>query len=67
MPQAHLRLLRVRFSSPVYPGETLVTEAWKVIEDQNQIVLSFRTIVKERKVVVLNQCVARFVKDAAKL
>jgi len=66
-PGLHLRLLRVRFSSPVYPGETLVTEAWKVIEDGNQVVCAFRTSVKERKLVVLNQCVARFVKDSAKL
>lgn len=44
-----------------------MTEAWKVIEDANQVVVAFRTSVKERKIVVLNACVARFVKDAAKL
>lgn len=39
----------VRFSSPVYPGETIITDTWK---DGN--IVSFRSRVKERDVVVLN-------------
>jgi acyl dehydratase len=39
----------VRFSAPVYPGETLVTDIW----DESGF-LAFRTKVKERDVVVLN-------------
>ena len=44
-----LQSLRLRFSSPVYPGETLVTEVWR---DGN--VVSFRSRVAERDIVVLN-------------
>lgn len=46
---ARLRSLQLRFSAPVYPGETLVTEIWR--DDE---VASFRTRVAERDVVVLN-------------
>lgn len=44
-----LKSLKLRFSSPVYPGETLVTDVWR---DGNAV--SFRTRVAERDVVVLN-------------
>lgn len=44
-----LRSLKLRFSSPVYPGETLVTDLWR---DGAEV--SFRTRVAERDVVVLN-------------
>lgn len=46
---ARLRSLKLRFSSPVYPGETLVTDVWR----DNEVV-GFRTRVVERDVVVLN-------------
>ncbi len=39
----------VRFSSPVYPGETQVLEAWR---DDN--VISFRVRIKERDVISIN-------------
>lgn len=44
-----LRSLGLRFTSPVYPGETLATEIWR---DGDEI--SFRTRAVERDVIVLN-------------
>ncbi|MFC6283528.1 MULTISPECIES: MaoC family dehydratase [Polaromonas] len=44
-----LRSLQLRFSSPVYPGETLLTDIWR----DGQTV-SFRARVAERDVLVLN-------------
>jgi len=46
---ARFKSIAVRFSSPVYPGETIRTEMWK---DGN--VVSFRARLVERDVVVLN-------------
>lgn len=46
---ARFKSLKLRFSSPVYPGETIRTEMWK---DGNHV--SFRAKVVERDVVVLN-------------
>ena len=54
---ARLSALSVRFSSPVFPGETIRTEMWR----KNDTVL-FRSRVLERDVVVLNNCVA-LIKD----
>ncbi|MBT7952843.1 MAG: 3-alpha,7-alpha,12-alpha-trihydroxy-5-beta-cholest-24-enoyl-CoA hydratase [Gammaproteobacteria bacterium] len=44
-----LKSFELRFTSPVYPGETICTEIWK-----DNDVVSFRSKVKERDVVVLN-------------
>ena len=41
--------MAVRFSSPVYPGETIRTEMWR-----DGAIVSFRARVVERDVVVLN-------------
>lgn len=51
---AALSHLQLRFSSPVYPGETIRTEMWR---DGNDI--SFRARVVERDIVVLNNGFAR--------
>jgi acyl dehydratase len=51
-----LRTLQVRFSAPVYPGETVRTEMWPEGER-----VSFRARVLERDVVVLNNGLARVV------
>jgi len=44
-----MKSLQLRFSSPVYPGETIRTEMWR-----DGGVVSFRSKVVERDVVVLN-------------
>jgi acyl dehydratase len=41
--------LQLRFSAPVYPGETIRTEMWRDGE-----VVSFRSLALERNVTVLN-------------
>jgi acyl dehydratase len=46
---ARLKSLKLRFSSPVYPGETIRTEIW-----QDSSVVSFRATAVERGAVVLN-------------
>lgn len=51
---ARLKEIRLRFSSPVYPGETIRTEIWR---DGDGV--SFRARVVERDLVVLNNGFAR--------
>jgi acyl dehydratase len=50
---ARLTALSVRFSAPVFPGETIRTEIW---QDRNSAgnVASFRARVMERDVVAIN-------------
>lgn len=51
---ARLTKMQVRFSSPVYPGETIVTEIW----NGDDGAVSFRARVAERDVVVINNGLA---------
>ena len=46
---ARFRSLKLRFSAPVYPGETIRTEMWR-----DGAIVSFRSRVVERDVVVLD-------------
>jgi acyl dehydratase len=46
---SRLKEMRLRFSAPVYPGETIRVEYW-----QDGDTLSFRALVVDRDVVVLN-------------
>ncbi len=46
---ARLKRLDVRFSAPVYPGETIRTEIWR-----DGKAISFRAFVVERDLLVIN-------------
>jgi acyl dehydratase len=50
---ARLASMAVRFSAPVFPGETIRTEIWRD-RDQTGAVVSFRARVKERDVIAIN-------------
>jgi acyl dehydratase len=51
-----LHRVDVRFTSPVYPGETLRTEIWR----QERGIAAFRVRVDERDLIVLNNGRAEF-------
>jgi acyl dehydratase len=44
-----LKSMQLRFSAPVFPGETISTEIWV-----DGSIVSFRSKVKERDLVVIN-------------
>ncbi|MEJ7930586.1 MaoC/PaaZ C-terminal domain-containing protein [Ramlibacter sp. AN1015] len=50
-----LRALQARLTAPVFPGETLVLESWRIGTDE----VAFRVRAKERDLVVLNNGRAR--------
>ncbi|MBN9424894.1 MAG: MaoC family dehydratase N-terminal domain-containing protein [Burkholderiales bacterium] len=52
---ARLRSIHARLTSPVYPGETLILECWRIAADE----VAFRARLKEREAVVLNNGRAR--------
>lgn len=54
---ARLKSIRLRFSAPVYPGETIRTEMWRDAgqhPEENRAIISFRSSVVGRAVTVLN-------------
>jgi acyl dehydratase len=53
---ARLRSMAVRFSAPVYPGETIRTEIWREAAGR----ASFRSRVAERDVAVLSNGLAQY-------
>lgn len=52
---SRMKHFEARFTAPVYPGETLLVHLWL-----EQASVSFRTLVAERDVVVLDHGLARF-------
>jgi len=53
---ARLRRMDLRFSAPVFPGETIRTEIWKDASGR----ASFRARVVERDLIVLNNGLAEY-------
>ena len=47
--QTKMKSFDVRFSAPVFPGETHIVEMWR-----DDDIVSFRTRIKERDIVAIN-------------
>lgn len=59
---ARMKAIKIRFSKPVFPGETLRTDMWLSAPDT----VVFTTKVVERNEEVLSQCFAKIVPKEAK-
>ncbi|OMJ17253.1 Peroxisomal hydratase-dehydrogenase-epimerase [Smittium culicis] len=57
-----LRSLKVRFSSPVYPGETIQTNMWIDKSNPNRVLFSAKVV--ERDITVISNAVAEFSEPA---
>eukprot|EP00472_Partenskyella_glossopodia_P009107 CAMPEP_0197531692 /NCGR_PEP_ID=MMETSP1318-20131121/36637_1 /TAXON_ID=552666 /ORGANISM="Partenskyella glossopodia, Strain RCC365" /LENGTH=314 /DNA_ID=CAMNT_0043087993 /DNA_START=63 /DNA_END=1007 /DNA_ORIENTATION=- len=53
---SRMKSVCVRFSSPVYPGETLETRMWQESSSSGDVKVIFETAVVERKKVVMSRC-----------
>ncbi|PVU93823.1 hypothetical protein BB561_003013 [Smittium simulii] len=51
-----LAAIKVRFSSPVYPGETIQTRIW--VDKTNPKLIKFEAIIVERGIVAINNAIA---------
>ena len=49
---SRFRAIKLRFSKPVIPGQTVVTKMWKDASNPNRII--FNCVVKETGAVVIN-------------
>ncbi|OLY79613.1 Peroxisomal hydratase-dehydrogenase-epimerase [Smittium mucronatum] len=57
-----LKAIKVRFSSPVYPGETLQTNMWIDRSDPSRVLFSSKVV--ERNITVITNAVAEFYQPA---
>ncbi|OMJ07083.1 Peroxisomal hydratase-dehydrogenase-epimerase [Smittium culicis] len=60
-----LKSVKVRFSSPIYPGETIETLMWK--SPSNSKIVLFGARVVERDLIVLSNGIAEFTEDISSI